>query len=142
MRSRALIESMQNFILPSDLSQAEDVVICRYLRSRLEDKVGLTFAPESIAETFAYELRRTKFETFGFHGVFHLPEVMHDDIEILFDLIHPHSVAKYFRSFRNACNKLPIDGQRLFHNYCTNNMTAMVKYANTMANEQALAARY
>ena len=50
-----------------------------------------------------------------------------------------HSVAKYFRSFRDACNKLPIDGQRLFHNYCSNNMAAMIKHAKTMANQQFLA---
>ena len=138
MRSKALVESVQNFLLPSDLSEAEDLVICRYLRSRLEDKFDLTFAPESIAETFAYEMKRTKLETFGFHGVFHLPEVMQDDIETLFDHIHPHSVAKYFRSFRDACNKLPIDGQRLFNNYCSKNMATMIKYAKKMANEQFL----
>ena len=139
MRSKVLVDSIQNLLLPSDLSEPEDLVICRYLRSRLEDKLGLKFAPESIAETFAYELRRTELGTFGFHGVFHLPEVMQDDIETLFDLIHPHSVTKYFRSFRDACDKLPIDGRRLFHKYCSDNMAAMVKYANTMANEQSLA---
>ena len=139
LRSKALVESVQNFLLPSDLSEAEDVVVCRYLRSRLEDKCGLTFAPLSIAETFAYEMKRTKLETFGFHGVFHLPEVMQDDIETLFDVIHPHSVAKHFRSFRDACNKLPADGQRLFHNYCSNNMAAMITQAKTIAKEQFLA---
>ena len=139
LRSKALVESVQNFLLPSDLSEAEDVVVCRYLRSRLEDKCGLTFAPLSFAETFAYEMKRTKLETFGFHGVFHLPEVMQDDIETLFDVIHPHSVAKHFRSFRDACNKLPADGQRLFHNYCSNNMEAMITQARTIAKEQFLA---
>ena len=138
LRSKALIESVQNFLLPEDLLDPEDLVICRYLRSRLEDKLGLRFAPESIAETFSYELSKTDLKTFGFHGVFHLPFVMQDDIETLFSFIHPHSVAKYFRSFRDACGSLPAEGQQLFQNYCNANMSEMLKYAESAAKKQSL----
>jgi hypothetical protein len=133
LRSKALIEAVQNFILPGDLMDPEDTVICRYLRSRMEDKLGLRFAPESVAETFSYELRETNLKTFGFHGVFHLPSVMKKDITTLFAFIHPHSVAKYFRSFRNACGRLPPEGQQLFQDYCNANMPEMLKHAESNA---------
>ena len=53
----------------------EDVVICRYLRARLEANHDLRFAPEKVAEMFSYEMRKPEFETFGFHGLSHLPEL-------------------------------------------------------------------
>ena len=52
MRSAKLINAVQNFISPDDLNSAEDVVICRYLRARLEDKIALKFASKAWLRSF------------------------------------------------------------------------------------------
>jgi len=52
---------------------AEDVTICRLYRPYLEEKYGIKFAPEEIADKFSYELREPTQSTFGFHGNFHKP---------------------------------------------------------------------
>ena len=51
----------------------EDDVICREYRGRLEKVHFMQFAPEEIADQFAYELREPNQSTFGFHGYFHKP---------------------------------------------------------------------
>ena len=88
LRSKKLVNSIQKYLLPADLHSAEDVVICRYLRARLEENDGIRFAPEKIAEMFSYEMRKPEFETFGFHGLAHLPELMLGEIEELFEYLH------------------------------------------------------
>ena len=65
MRSARLVNAVQAFILPDDLDNQEDLVICRYLRARLEDKFGLKFAPKNMAEKFSYEMRPVSHQTFG-----------------------------------------------------------------------------
>ncbi len=52
---------------------AEDVIICRLYRPYLEEKYGIKFAPEELAERFSFELREPTQSTFGFHGKFHKP---------------------------------------------------------------------
>jgi len=51
----------------------EDDVICRLYRPYLEEKHGIKFAPEDIADKFSFELREPICKTFGFHGKFHQP---------------------------------------------------------------------
>lgn len=69
LRSRRLLEASRD--LPFDGSQAEDVVISRIARSRLE-KQGIRFAPLTVAHRFAYERTRPTGHEFGFHGAFNL----------------------------------------------------------------------
>ena len=133
LRSKKLVNSIQKYLLPDDLNSAEDVVICRYLRARLEENDGLRFAPEKIAEMFSYEMRKPNFDTFGFHGLSNLPEVMVGEIEELFEYLQPQSVAKFFRSFSSACEKLPIDGKELFDQYCLRHQTEMLYHAKLNA---------
>ena len=83
-------------------------------------------------------MKENKLKTFGFHGVFHLPSVMQENIETLFKFIHPHSVANYFRSFRDACGQLPTDGEQLFEDYCNANMSEMLKHLESNAEKQSL----
>ncbi len=52
---------------------AEDVTICRLYRPYLEEKYGIKFAPEELADKFSFELREPCQKTFGFHGKFHEP---------------------------------------------------------------------
>lgn len=72
LRSRKLLK-----ILASDIhikcNNNEDDVICREYRGYLEVEHGIRFAPESVADRFAYELREPIQSTFGFHGNFHRP---------------------------------------------------------------------
>jgi hypothetical protein len=79
LRSKRLLEACRQ--LPFDGTRAEDVVICRLHRERLE-ALGLRFAPEELARRFAYERCAAVGGEFGFHGVFNLvqhlpaPEVL------------------------------------------------------------------
>ena len=141
LRSKRLVNSIQKYLLPDDLHSAEDVVICRYLRARLEENDDLRFAPEKIAEMFSYEMKKPDFNTFGFHGLFHLPELMVGEIEELFEYLQPQSVAKFFRSFSKACEKLPIDKKKLFNQYCLKHKTEMLRHANLNAEKQSRSER-
>ena len=136
LRSKKLVNAVQKFLLPSDYHSAEDIVICRYLRARLEDELGLKFAPHKIAEMFSFELKKPEFRTFGFHGIFNLPEVMLEDLDILFANLKPQSVAKFFRAFRNSCNELPHDGQKLFDKYCEENQSELLFHAKANVMKQ------
>ena len=71
------------------MNSAEDVVICRYSRARLEDEIGIQFASKEMAKLFSYEMVGPERPTFGFHGIFNLPQVMGDDVGILFDHLSP-----------------------------------------------------
>ena len=136
LRSKRLIESVQKYLLPSDFNTAEDIVICRYLRSRLEDDLGIMFAPEQIAEMFSYEMRKPDFETFGFHGIFHLPELMQHEMNTLLNAVKPQSVSKFFRAFRDSCEKLPQREKDLFYDFCKKHMSELLFYAKSNAEKQ------
>ena len=137
MRSARLVNAVQNFILPDDLNIAEDLVICRYLRARLEDKIGLTFAPESMAEQFSFEMYPVKHKTFGFHGLFNLPSIMGTDIQILFDHLQPKTAVRFFRAFRDACEALPMPERELFYNYCKIHSDELMQAAKAAARAQS-----
>jgi hypothetical protein len=70
LRSRRLLEACRD--LPLDEGcDAEDVIISRLCRSRLEGQ-GIRFAPEAVARRFAYERTKPSGGEFGFHGAFNL----------------------------------------------------------------------
>jgi Protein of unknown function (DUF5672) len=71
LRSRKLLELLASdeIALPGQLP--EDDYICRTLRPKLE-KAGIRFAPERIANRFAYERAQPIQKTFGFHGPFNM----------------------------------------------------------------------
>ena len=133
LRSARLINAVQDFILPDDLNKAEDLVICRYLRARLEDEIGLKFAPKSVAEKFSYEMHPVSHKTFGFHGLFNLPSVMQDDLPLLFDNLRPKTAIRFFRAFRDACESLPSPGRDLFYSYCKKHSEELLQAANAAA---------
>ena len=133
LRSARLINAVQDFILPDDLNSAEDVVLCRYLRARLEDKIGLQFAPKSMAEKFSYEMVTVSHNTFGFHGIYHLPSIMKNDLQVLFDNLHPKTAIRFFRAFRDACEALPPPGRDLFYSYCKKHSDELLQAAQAVA---------
>lgn len=69
LRSRKLLVATKD--LPFDGQTAEDVLIARTYRRKLESK-GIRFAPEALARRFAYERTAPTGGEFGFHGVFNL----------------------------------------------------------------------
>lgn len=76
LRSRRLIEACA---APGfQRSHPEDIAICRYNRPLLEAQ-GLRFAGRDLAARFAFERDRTARGSFGFHGVFNLPDVVGAD---------------------------------------------------------------
>lgn len=73
LRSRRLLDACRT--LPDNRVDAEDIVICRLCRPRLE-QMGITFAPENVAKNFAYERTVPEGGEFGFHGAFNLVRLL------------------------------------------------------------------
>ena len=76
LRSKRLLEACKD--LPFDGAEAEDIVIARTYRDRLEDQ-GMRFAPEAVAQQFAYERLPPTGSEFGFHGAFNLVRYLSPD---------------------------------------------------------------
>lgn len=72
LRSRRLLELMTTPGLPERGEQPEDHYICRTLRPLLESRHGIRFAPQALAERFAYECSHPEEPTFGFHGLYNM----------------------------------------------------------------------
>lgn len=63
----------------------EDSYLCRTNRILLEEKYGMHYASEGVAEHFSVESGTRHFPTFGFHGPWHLPKVYSDRLDWLLD---------------------------------------------------------
>lgn len=72
LRSRKLLTllGIDEFI---DVLHPEDQSICILYKFYLEEKYGIKFAPEELADRFAFETKTPATPTFGFHGWFHRP---------------------------------------------------------------------
>ena len=87
LRSRSLLNLCSN--LPADDTTAEDVVIGRLFRPRLESE-GIRFAPEAVARRFAFERTPPTGHEFGFHGAYNLVRyVSRREAEALFRDLEP-----------------------------------------------------
>lgn len=71
LRSKKLQESIAYKEYPK--GSPEDEYIGRLMRPTLEHHDKCKFAPEELADAFAFELRQPNQPTFGFHGKFHQP---------------------------------------------------------------------
>lgn len=69
LRSRRLLELCSG--LPEHGSDPEDIVIGRLYRPQLEE-AGVRFAPEFVANQFAFERSSPTGNEFGFHGAYNL----------------------------------------------------------------------
>lgn len=76
LRSRRLLEACRSPQFA--LSHPEDVAICRHNRRWLEAQ-GLRFAPRDLADAFAAERASSLDAAFGFHGVWHMPQLIGAD---------------------------------------------------------------
>ena len=70
----------------------EDDQICRTYRYGLENKFGIKFASEDIADYFSYERSLPEKSTFGFHGIFNIWRYLDDaEVEMYAD-VFPDSI--------------------------------------------------
>lgn len=56
-------------------SHPEDRAVCHHNRDWLEQQ-GITFAPRVVADRFSAERASSPDETFGFHGIWHMPRIL------------------------------------------------------------------
>jgi hypothetical protein len=77
LRSRRLHDHLAHRRLRYPLAHPEDDALCRRYRPMLEAE-GFMWAPESAARCFSFE-HGDAAATFGFHGVFRWPEVLHGE---------------------------------------------------------------
>lgn len=70
LRSKRLLEALTDpqFDARVETEPAEDGLICRTWRRRLEADHGIRFAPPALADRFSYEGTPPSRPTFGFHG--------------------------------------------------------------------------
>jgi tetratricopeptide (TPR) repeat protein len=73
LRSKKLLCALQDAAI--DRSFPEDEMICREYRGYLEQRHGIRFAPEALAERFSFETVK-RGPTFGFHGLGHLARIV------------------------------------------------------------------
>lgn len=76
LRSRRLLEACRSAGFTP--SHPEDLAIARHNRGWLEAQ-GLRFAPRALVDDFAAERRGSPQDTFGFHGVWHMPALVGAD---------------------------------------------------------------
>ena len=70
LRSRRLLEALQDTSFAPTMGASEDELVCRIWRPTLERDFGIRFAPDTVAERFSYERLLPSLPTFGFHGMF------------------------------------------------------------------------
>lgn len=74
LRSRRLLQALQDPRI--EMTEAEDVTICRTYRHLLEREHGIRFGDEAMADRFSFEAHRPAAPTFGFHGLFNFWRVV------------------------------------------------------------------
>ncbi len=76
-RSKRLYDALAQLdARPGRPDENEDATICVRLRPLLEERFGLIFADERLADRFSFEVNRALGPTFGFHGIFNFWQVL------------------------------------------------------------------
>jgi len=73
LRSRRLLQATAGLAWPDE--HPEDAALCRAHRTEIE-ALGLSFAAPALARRFAFENEAPRGPCFGFHGSYHLPQVL------------------------------------------------------------------
>ena len=109
LRSKRLLQAISDpqFVVHGTWngeSVGEDVLMCRIYRPLLEQKYGIRFAPEAVAERFAYERGVPKVPTLGFHGSYNFwREVSDTDLAKIVLLMPPNILQHLFTAELAAC---------------------------------------
>lgn len=90
----------------------EDNVLCKIYRPHFEAKYGFKWAPDEVADKFAFELRSPIRKTFAFHSFFHkeyLDTICIRRQAALGDVVHIEPVLEYYNSkgYRVVLDTLP-----------------------------------
>jgi hypothetical protein len=90
LRSKRLLEALQDPRFETGHPGGEDELICRFYRQALEQDYSIRFAPEAVADRFSYECSLPCGPSFGFHGIMNLHrEVPADDLEWMASRVPP-----------------------------------------------------
>lgn len=91
LRSKRLLQALKDETILIDLLEhGEDTLICRTYRGLLEDKYGLKFAPDFVANRFSYERSGPVCKPFGFHGLFNMwGHIRPNDLRDFMKLLSP-----------------------------------------------------
>jgi len=76
LRSRRLLQALQDPHFAGRLHHPEDICISQTLRTELERRHGIVFGSLEMARRFAGENEVVSHDCFGFHGVANLPRLM------------------------------------------------------------------
>ena len=74
LRSRRLLDAMQDPAIV--VENPEDICICHVNREYLERAHGIRIASPEMAARFSFERIRSPGNTFGFHGLYNMPQVL------------------------------------------------------------------
>jgi len=132
LRSKRFMEATASMKYPpQDEFYSDDDHPCRVWRKELEAK-GLKFAPESLAEKFAYERSVPQLPTFGFHGQFTFHQHVPDDE--MKDMVSKFNARQVHR----------VDYKELLANYATQGRFGMFKalYERLIALDEGVNIRY
>lgn len=89
IRSRRLLQATADPLF-ARLEAPEDEAIGRLLRSYLELRYGIRFAPPGLADAFSIEHAPLAGRSLGFHGLFHFHRVFNDEeLQEVMDLLEP-----------------------------------------------------
>ncbi len=94
LRSKKLLNALRDDEIIYRDDQNEDESICIHHRELLENKHGIQFADERVADRFAFDVSRPIGRTLGFHGVFNFWRVLSNDELIAFARTVPERIAE------------------------------------------------
>jgi hypothetical protein len=96
LRTRKLVEAVKSLNIDfKSTNGLEDDIICRLYRKELENKYGILFASESIADQFSTERceSNNKLKPFGFHGYYNLYKfISKDHLELILKSLPPKTI--------------------------------------------------
>ena len=106
LRSKKLLQATSKITANlTDYDIPEDLIICRYYRTLLEQEFHIRFAPAAVANHFSEEMMAQPWSTFSFHGPAFLPTLYANQIEFLFENLSPQSEIKMM-ALERACARV------------------------------------
>lgn len=118
LRSKRLLEAVAT-IAPDDLGRlGEDAIICQGLAGQLETSFGIRFAPEALADRFAYEHSVPDRPSFGFHGMFNLWRHVDDEaLAVIVSMLVPATVRSlsFASCLLNCCRQRRFKAMRALY---------------------------
>ncbi|MEQ1594550.1 MAG: DUF5672 family protein [Casimicrobium sp.] len=93
LRSKRLLDALADDAIALN-GENEDIAICIRHRALLEQKYGIVFADERVADRFAFDVSRPIGPTLGFHGVFNFWQMLTADELVAFARTAPEQIVQ------------------------------------------------